>query len=194
LINFDEDLTTLDDWLRRLKVEYDIFFNGHRKKPPEDLRLRLEKLVKKLAESSGMSFAQRFRYNTLIGRYYVYRDRWRRTLAEKEAGLEGKEEAAAAAGRKGPAPKEPAEKGTRVSIADLKTDQREVRRLYESLTKLNESRPNTAPVMPYSQFAEYISAQAQKIKQKSGCARVQFTLAVEGDSVKFTAKPEMKQE
>jgi len=192
VINFDDDLASLDDWLRRLKVEYDIFFNGHRKKPPEDLRLRLEKLVKKLAESSGMTFAQRFRYNTLIGRYYVHRDLWRRTLAEKEAGLDAKEEAQQGGGKKAPAPDEPEGKAIRISIADLKADQEEIRRLYESLARLKGNRPGAAPVMPYSQFAEYIAAQTQKIKQKSGCTRVQFTLAVEGDSVKFTAKPEMK--
>jgi hypothetical protein len=192
VINFDEDLTNLDDWLRRLKVEYDIFFNGHRKKPPEDLRLRLEKLGKRLAESSGMSFAQRFRYNTLIGRYYVLRDLWRRTLAEMEASLEAKEEAPRGGGKKAAAQKETAEKEIRISIADPKADQEEVRRLYESLTNLQENRPNAAPVMPYSQFAEFIARQTQKIKQKSGCARVLFTLAVEGDSVKFTAKPQTK--
>jgi hypothetical protein len=190
--NFDEDLANLDDWLRRLKVEYDIFFNGHRKKPPEDLRLRLEKLVKKLAECSGMTFAQRFRYNTLIGRYYVMRDLWRRTLAEKEAGLEAKEQAQIESSRQAAAQKETAEKETRISIADPQADQDQVRRLYESLTKLKGTRPNAAPVISYSQFAEYIARQTQKIKQKSGCTSVQFILAVEGDSIKFTARPEKK--
>jgi hypothetical protein len=191
--NFDEDLANLDDWLRRLKVEYDIFFNGHRKKPPDDLRMRLEKLVKMLAESSGMSFAQRFRYNTLIGRYYVFRDRWRRTLAEKEASLEAKEQSKKEGGKKAATQKETVEKEIRISIADPKADQEEVRRLYESLTKLKGDRPDASPLMPFSQFAEYISGQTQRIKQKFGCTRVQFTLAVEGDSIKFKAKPQQKE-
>jgi hypothetical protein len=58
---YDEDLTHLEDWLRRLKVEFDIFFNGHRKKPPDDLKLKLERLLKKLGEAGDMSFQERFR-------------------------------------------------------------------------------------------------------------------------------------
>lgn len=188
--NYDEDLATLEDWLRRLKVEYDIFFNGHRKKPPEDMRLRVEKLVKKLSESSGMSFGQRFRYTTLIGHYYIYRDRWRRKLAEQESGAEAKEQAAGAkqaAGRK-----ETEEGEIRISISNPQSDQSEIRRLYEAVNRLRGSRANAAPAMPYSQFADYIAGQTAKLKERSGCQSVQFTLAVKGDAVKFTAKPEKK--
>ncbi len=190
--SYDDDLTNLEDWLRRLKVEYDIFFNGHRKKPPDDLRLRLEKLVKKLAESSGMTIAQRFRYNTLIGRYYVYRDLWRRTLSERESGTEPREQARGEGKRKAAAAAQSPEREIRISIASPESDQDEIRRLYEAVNRLQGARAASGPRMPFSQFAEYITGQTVKIKQKSGCSSVQFTLAVEGDSIKFTAKPEKK--
>ncbi len=188
----DDDLTNLEDWLRRLKVEYDIFFNGHRKKPPEDLRLRLEKLVKKLAESSNMSFAQRFRYNTLIGRYYVYRDLWRRTLSDRESGIDRKAEAQPESTRTAARTHQMGDKGVRISITSPESDQAEIRRLYEAVASLRGSRATAASKMPFSQFAEYIASQTLKIKQKSGCASVQFSLAVEGDAIKFTARPENK--
>ena len=70
--------------LRRLKVEYHIFLSGNRKKPPDDLRIRVERLVKKLSESSDMSFSQRFRFSTLVTRYYVYKDLWRREVQKRE--------------------------------------------------------------------------------------------------------------
>ena len=190
--SYDDDLNSLEDWLRRLKVEYDIFFNGHRKKPPEDLRLRLEKLSKKLAESGGMSIAQRFRYNTLIGRYYVYRDLWRRTLSEKESGLEPREPPQKGGARPAAPTAEAPEKEFRISVKSPESDQEEIRSLYEAVNRLRGSRAAAAPKMPFSQFADYIASQTQKIKQKSGCTSVQFTLSVEGDSVKFTAKPENK--
>jgi len=82
---YDEDLSNLDEWIRRLKVEYDIFFNGNRKKPPDDLRLRVEKLVKRLSEATDMSSSQRFRYTTLISKFYVHRDLWRRTQQDRES-------------------------------------------------------------------------------------------------------------
>ncbi len=190
--SYDDDLNNLEDWLRRLKVEYDIFFNGHRKKPPEDLRLRLEKLSKKLGESGGMSIAQRFRYNTLIGRYYIYRDLWRRTLSEKESGLESSQAPRPSAAAPAAETREAPEKEFRVSIASPESSQDEIRRLYDAVNRLRGSRPGTSPKMPFSQFADLIAGQTTKIRQKSGCDSVQFTLALEGDSVKFTAKPERK--
>src|SRR5512136_1666302 len=82
---YDEDLKNLEEWIRRLKIEYDIFFVGNRRKPPDELRQRVEKTVKRLAEATDMSLSQRFLYNTLIARFYVYRDHWRRTQQEHES-------------------------------------------------------------------------------------------------------------
>src|SRR5437868_3993573 len=36
-VTVDEELSILDDNVRRLKIEYDIFFGGGSKKPPADL-------------------------------------------------------------------------------------------------------------------------------------------------------------
>jgi hypothetical protein len=82
---YDEDLKHLEDGIRRLKIEYDIFFVGNRKKPPDELRMRVEKIAKRLAEATDMTISQRFLYNTLITRFYVYRDLWRRTQQEHES-------------------------------------------------------------------------------------------------------------
>ena len=78
----DEELNSLDEGLRRLKIEYHIFFHGNQAKAPDELRLRIERLVKKLSESADLSFSQRFRFNT-VARYYVYRD-LRRSQQERE--------------------------------------------------------------------------------------------------------------
>ena len=92
---YEEDLNTLEDLLRRLKVEYDIFFNGNRKRPPDELRGRLEKLIKKLLQSTTMTFSERFQFNTLIARYYLYRDVWRRMMTKQESGIEKEAQALA---------------------------------------------------------------------------------------------------
>src|SRR6266496_6474524 len=91
---YEEELTSLDDGIRRLKVEYTIFFNGHRKKPPEDLKIRVERIVKKLSEAGDMTYNERFRYNTLVTRFYVLRDLWRRTMMQRELGVTARDRAA----------------------------------------------------------------------------------------------------
>jgi hypothetical protein len=182
---YEDDLTNRDEWLRRLKVEYTIYFNGHRKKPPDDLKLRVEKLVKKLSEVQNMSFGERFRYNTLVTRFYVLRDLWRRTILSRELSGAAAEESS---GKGSPSPS-PSDQ-VRVSIADPEADEGKVRELYQALLsarKLNAA--ETAPVS-YPQFVKYIAKQTRDIKAKSGCARVLFTIAVEEDAIRFLATAE----
>ncbi len=178
----DEDLANLEDWLRRLKVEYDIFFNGHRKKPPDDLKMRVEKLVKQLSEVQNMSIAQRFRYNTLITRFYVHRDKWRRTLQARELSVEGRETPPVPV-----VPPLPKAIQMSVSIVNPETEKDKVQRLYDALVKVQGKHTQT-PSIPYAQFAQYIAQQTKKIRGKYGCSSVLFTIALEEDAVRFTAK------
>jgi hypothetical protein len=182
---YEDDLTNLDEWLRRLKVEYTIYFNGHRKKPPDDLKLRVEKLVKRLSEVQNMNFGERFRYNTLVTRFYVLRDLWRRTLLARELGAEG---ADGVSGTEGPAT--PAAGQVRVSIADPEADEIRVRELYQALLNARKRNPAEAAPVAYPQFVKYIAKQVRSIKAKSGCARVIFTIAVDEDAIRFLASPE----
>src|SRR5829696_5911204 len=80
----DEDLDRLEHEIRRLKVEYDIYFNGGMLRPPNDTRGRVETSIKRIYDSRGMSFGQRFRYNSLVARYNVMRELWRRQTQDRE--------------------------------------------------------------------------------------------------------------
>ena len=129
---YDDDLKNLDEWIRRLKIEYDIFFIGNRKKPPEELRMRVEKLVKRLAEAGDMNVSQRFLYNTLIARYYVYKDLWRRTQQEHESagGEHAPPAVAAPPARSDTAPQEPPRE-VQTTISNPSSESEHIRRLYE---------------------------------------------------------------
>src|SRR5438552_16265181 len=82
----DEELTILDETMRRLKVEYDVYFGGGSKKPPTDTEWRVGPLIKKYSDSGKLSFTQRFRYNALAQKYAVMRDLWRKKMKVKEEG------------------------------------------------------------------------------------------------------------
>ena len=85
-MGIDEELTLLESGIRRLKIEYEIFFNGGSKRLPHDLRWRVESLIKKYGDHRQMTFAQRFRYNTLSAKFHTYSGLWRRMLKSKEEG------------------------------------------------------------------------------------------------------------
>ena len=79
----DKLLGKLEDDVRRLKIEFDIFFNGSAKRPPLEARARLEAQIKRAMDNRSLSYAQRYKLNSLISRFTSYRELWRRTLRAK---------------------------------------------------------------------------------------------------------------
>ena len=82
----DEELNLLDQQLRRLKIEYEIFFNNPAKRPPTDVEWKVLSLIRKFSDSPRMSFSQRYRYNEMAQRYAIQSDLWRKKMRIREEG------------------------------------------------------------------------------------------------------------
>src|ERR1700676_3704549 len=83
----DEELAQLEKDIRQLKIEYDMFFGGGRKRPPTEIEWRIEQLVKRYSERGGdLKFNQRFRFSNLAQTYAKYKDIFRKKTAQKEEG------------------------------------------------------------------------------------------------------------
>src|ERR1700739_2235812 len=85
-VTTDEELNVLDSQLRRLKIEYEIFFSNPQKRPPTDIEWKVLALLRKFSDGGRMSFTQRFRYNEMAQRYAVYSDLWRKKSRIREEG------------------------------------------------------------------------------------------------------------
>jgi hypothetical protein len=81
--NNDQALAKLDDDIRRLKIDFGIYFNGGLKRPPHEARGRVESQLKRLADDRNLSYAQRFILNNIVSRYTSYRDLWRRNFKDR---------------------------------------------------------------------------------------------------------------
>src|SRR5580765_9074970 len=82
----EDQLARIEDDIRRLKVEFDIYFNGAAKRPPYDTKLRLESRLTRLSDDRTLNFAQRYHLNSIQTRYVSFRQLWRRTIQEREEG------------------------------------------------------------------------------------------------------------
>ena len=85
-MTIDEELSILEDQVRRLKVEYDIYFGGGSKKPPTEIEWKVKTLLKKYSDGGRMSYGQRFRYTTVQQRYALFNALWQQKLIIKEEG------------------------------------------------------------------------------------------------------------
>src|SRR5450755_3121062 len=85
-VTTDEELNVLDGQLRRLKIEYEIFFSNPTKRPPTDIEWKVLSLLRKFSDGNRMSFSQRFRYNEVAQRYAIYSDLGRKKNRIREEG------------------------------------------------------------------------------------------------------------
>jgi hypothetical protein len=180
----DEQLARLEEDIRRLKVEFDIYFNGAAKRPPYDTKGRVETLIKRLADERTLSFAQRYHYNSLASRFSSFMQLWRRTMQEREEGR-----GHAAARRPAPAvPPEPAAAPRTFVCSDARSDVQTVRGLYEALVEARKRCGESTDDLPFSRFHRMIAEKSEALKQRAGCDRVHFSVAVQDGQVQFKAK------
>src|SRR5205807_10196537 len=86
-VTTDEELNLLDSQLRRLKIEYEIFFSNPNKRPPSDIEWKVLSLLRKFSDGGGrMNFSQRYRYTDMAQRYAIYSDLWRKKSRIREEG------------------------------------------------------------------------------------------------------------
>ena len=79
----DMQLSRMEDDIRKLKIEFDIYFNGASKRPPLEARARVDAYIKRVSDNRNLTFAQRYLFNTLVARFVSYRELWRRQLKAK---------------------------------------------------------------------------------------------------------------
>lgn len=78
--SMDKQLSKLEEDIRKLKIDFDIYFNGATKRPPLETRARLESQIKRIMDNRSLTYAQRYQLNALISRFTSYRELWRRGM------------------------------------------------------------------------------------------------------------------
>ncbi|MFL6215605.1 MAG: MXAN_5187 C-terminal domain-containing protein [Blastocatellia bacterium] len=180
----DEELDRLEYEMRRLKIEYDIFFNGGTARPPTDTRGRVETTIKRLYDSRNMSFSHRFRYNGLVARYNVMRELWRRQTQEREeSGRPPTAEAQVAA----------RERLAAIRFNDLRNEPEKISELYDTLVAAKRQCGERVGALTLETFAEFLRARAEQLRRELAADAIEFVVGVENGRVRFTARPAMQE-
>lgn len=200
-MNIDEELNLLEDHLRRLKVEYDIYFGGGSKKPPTEIEWKVKNLLKRCADGGRMNYSQRFRYTTVQQRYALYNALWQQKLQIKEEGyrrpqdaylgIQGlrdheQHEAEKALKQHGGATLD--DKPFSIAFSDAKADGRNVEALFEAL---GQARVQTGEKSGANldSFRKFVQQKTLEIRKQYGCESVEYSIETQGGKVKLKAKP-----
>ena len=191
-----EDLDALERSIRQIQIEWDKFFGGIEKKPPNDMKMRLEALIRRHANAEIRNNTERFRYQTLTARYNTLNELWSKKLRLREEGkafgVHGLK-AEALPPPPPPAPAAPRHAGAhggpveQFRVQNPERDAQTVRDLYESFLQARRSNGETAPVK-YESFQKLIGQQASRILSDKGGQAVEFRLEKKEGKVSLKAK------
>ncbi|PYV40392.1 MAG: hypothetical protein DMG06_20360 [Acidobacteria bacterium] len=188
-MDVDQELTNLEDGIRRLKIEYEIFFNGGTSRMPFDLRWRVETLIKKYNDFGKMTFAQRFRYTTLVSKFHSYSDLWRRMIKSKE---EGRPAFPTLPASDVDSPDQTQTSGDRVICqlicSDPELEAEKFQNLFKSLIEAKRECGEKPETVQFQSFKKYLAEKTSKLKDQFKCDSVCYIVSIESGKVKFTAK------
>lgn len=195
-MTIDEELNLLDDALRRLKVEYDVFFGGGSKRAPAETEWRVKTLLKKHSDGASLSFNQRFRYNSMAQKYAIFSDLWRQKLKVKEEGYRRPQDAML--GIQGLRPQVEDENATALNTpahpfsvrCDCKAPDPElVQSLYDAMLHARSAAGDAAPAGSFESFAKFVRNKTIQIQRDNECSSVEFSVEMDSGRVKLKAKP-----
>jgi len=201
-VTVDEELNVLDEALRRLKIEYDMFFGGGSRKPPEDTEWRVKSLLKKYSDSQRLNFAQRFRYNSIAQKYALFSDLWRKKLRIKEegyqrpqdavlgiAGMRREEEQAAAEALEEAPEGQVAPEPFRVHCSDVEKEHDNVQKLFDAMMDARKQSGEAAGAGGnFDSFKAFVKKKTEQIRKDYGCHSVEYSVEVEKGQVRLKAK------
>jgi len=208
-VTTDEELGVLDTQLRRLKIEYEIYFSNPTKKPPTDIEWKVLALLRKFSDGGRMNFSQRYRYNEMAQRYAIYADLWRKKSRIREEGYRrpqdallsiqgvreekeheqkhhpvyGVSHAAAAAGHGSAASSAP-----HFTLHNVdKAEREQVERLYNMLVAAKK-KAGEKVTGDIKSFLTFVQKKTQQIRKQYHCENVEYTVELADGHVKLKAK------
>jgi hypothetical protein len=209
-VTTDEELNLLDSQLRRLKIDYEIYFSNPTKRPPTDVEWKVLSLLRKFSDGGRMNFSQRFRYNEMAQRYAIYSDLWRKKSRIREEGYRrpqdallsvqgvreeehqaqhnpvyGVSHAAAAAAAAPPAEAASSQPFTLRSVD--KTEREQVERLYNTLVAAKKKAGENISGN-FESFTTFVQKKTEQIRKQYGCESVEYSVELAEGGVKLKAK------
>jgi hypothetical protein len=208
-VTLDEELTLLESQLRRLKIEYEVYFSNPTKKPPTDIEWKVLSLLRKFSDGGRMSFQQRFRYNEMAQRYAIYSDLWRKKGRIREEGYRRPQDALLSV--QGVRPTEEHEPAHRpayglshaaaaaasgaqsnegpltVQCSDARAEHDQVEKLYKALTDAKKKAGESVTGNMES-FASFVQKKTDQIRKQHGCQSVEYTVEMQDGQVRLKAK------
>ena len=187
-----EDLDLLEKSIRQLQIEWEKFFSGLERKPPVDLRTKLEGMIRRYSNAEIRNNTERFRFQNLASRYQSFVELWAKRLRAMEegrpVGLHGKAAAMAPPPLSHVAPPPARAESNEVRVKDASADTEAVRSLFDRFLEARKQSGESGGVK-FESFQKIIAQQSARILNEKGASAVDFRLETKDGKVSLKAKP-----
>ena len=200
MATIDEDLSQIEKDIRQLKIEYDQYFGGGRKRPPTEIEWRIDLLVKRYNERGGeLKSHQRFRFNNLAQTYAKYKDIFRKKTKQKEEGTIQRHFGAAAREIEAARTKKEAEEHAvaaaaaadspafRMTCSEPEREKEKVEQLYQAFLQAKQTAGEATGKLSRSSFNEFVLKKTKELQKQKNCRDVEYVVEVVEGQVKLKA-------
>jgi len=178
-MSLEKDFAAFEEAITRVGREYDVFLYGTRGKLPVDGRKKLVEMARALSTRKMDSPGERYRLNTVLGRYNSQVERWERSVREKEEGKGRFASAASAAS----APNVP-----RVASVQPEAKVSPEEELFARFRKAKEKLGEDVSRLSFERFQEQLAREREKLAARTGHAAWEFDLAEDNGRVRLVAR------
>jgi len=181
----DKDFNEIENLLNRLKLEWDKYFGGGSKTPPWQLQKVIENRLNAYRDTSELSYYQKFRLNTISGKFTSMKERFEKLLRQKEEGV-------TATGKyitQQPATPSPTANPVSNIEKEVATKQADYSKLYEEYVQARKKCGESVSQLNYDNFSQTIEKQKKQIQEKLKGRDIEFYVAIEDGKAKLKARP-----
>ena len=181
--DIEEDLNLLDARLKQVRVEYEQYFLGTRKREPQLVRGEVQKIISYYANMPIRNTGHRFRFNNLRARFFAFRRHWDDTQRKIEEGRYDRHRFQAdlhdrerGVPDEAPAPAPPPQNG-------------ELERLFAAWVEARNQTGQPTAGLSRERLAAQLEQQTAAIRERFGVSDVRFRVVVEEGRAKLKATP-----
>jgi hypothetical protein len=179
-MSLEKEFSAFEEAITRVGREYDVFLYGTHGRLPAEGRRRLQEMARALSTQKIDSPADRYRLNTVLGRYNSQLEHWERAVRDKEEGR----------GRFGrgapPAPPPNARPSSSVHPEAARTpDEALFARFVEARREIGED----VSKLSFEKFRNQLAKEREALAARTGKTGWEFEVAGDGGRVRLIARP-----
>jgi hypothetical protein len=176
--SLEKEFAAFEEAITRLGRDYDVFLYGTSGRLPAEGKRRLQEMARALSAQKIDAPADRYRLNTVLGRYNSQLERWEHAVRDKEEGR-----GRFARGAASPANARPS------SSVHPEAPRSPDEALFARFVEARRGNGEDVSKLSFDKFREQLSKQREALAAKTGRTGWEFEVAADGGRVRLIARP-----